>query len=347
MRIAVLGAGFAGLAVTWYLLYYTRGSISVDLYDPEPIAGGASGISSGLLHPYAGKQAKRSWAATRCMKETHRLITEASRAIGSPIVISKGILRPALTDQQIADFQLCAQQNADTEWWDHQKCVSKIENLRLPEHGGGLFIKEGLTLDVKKYLQGLWQACTLMGTQYFQQGMISSHDLAVYDRILIAIGPLAKNFPFLKDLPIEAVKGQILELKWPSGVKAPPFSLISQKYIVMKGDHHSCFVGSTYEHRFDSPTPDPQKAYQDLMPQIISFFPSLEGAEVLNCNAAFRASSYNHLPLVGKVSDKFYFLTGLGSKGLLYHAWIGKRVARALLTGREDHFPEEVHYTLS
>jgi len=344
MRIAILGGGFAGLAVTWYILHYTQGTYTVDLYDPAPIGGGASGLSSGLLHIYAGKQARQAWEGSNCLNEAHRLITVASQAIGQPIVLSKGILRPALSSQQIADFQHCAATYPDTEWWNKKTCEEKVQGLQLPTDGGGLFIKEGLTLDVKSYLQGLWQACAFHGTQYHQQAMVSQEELADYDRILVAMGPLTKNFPPLKDLPITPIKGQILELKWPTGAMPIPFSLNSQKYIVMRPDLKSCLVGSTFEHQFTTPQAEKEKALQEIMPNVLEFFPALQGAEVLSVRAAFRASTPNHLPMVGKLSDKYYFFTGLGSKGLLYHAWVGKYVARALITTHSKHFPERIHY---
>lgn len=347
MRIAILGGGFAGLAVTWYILHYSKGSFTIDLYDPAPIAGGASGLSSGLLHMYTGKHARLAWEGEQCLKETHRLITVASQALSKPIVLSKGILRPAVNSQQIADFQHCAQNYTQTEWWDKQRCEKKVAGLQLPPEGGGLYIKEGLTLDVRSYLQGLWQACAYHGTQYHQQAMISGSDLAEYDRILVAMGPLTKNFPPLKNLPIAPVKGQVAELKWPVHLKPLPFSLNSQKYIVMRPDHKSCLVGSTYEHQFSTDKAEQEKALKEIMPQVLEFFPALKNAEVLAVNAAFRASSPNHLPLVGKISDKYYFFTGLGSKGLLYHAWVGKHVARALLTTETKHFPEKIYHRLS
>jgi glycine/D-amino acid oxidase-like deaminating enzyme len=343
MRFAILGAGFAGLAVTWHLLNYTKGTVTIDLYDPEPIGGGASGLSSGLFHAYTGKQAKKAWEADRCIQETHRLITVASKAAGKPVILSKGILRPALTPQQVEDFQKCVDEHSETEWWDNKTCEKKVQGLHVFEQGGGLFIKDGLTLDVQAYLQGLWKACALLGTQHHQQAMIRLSDFETYDRILFAIGPMTKNFPPLKDLPISAVKGQILELKWPEGVKPPPFSLVSQKYLVMRKDLKSCLVGSTYEHTFSTPQADKAKAYEEIMPHIISFFPKLAKAEILHCRAAFRATTPNHLPIVGKVADKYFFFTGLGSKGLLYHAWIGKRVARALLSNQTKHFPAKLY----
>lgn len=346
MRFAILGAGFAGLGVAWHLINYTQGSATVDLFDPTPIGGGASGLSSGLLNPFAGKQARRAWEDFRCMHETHRLITEASRASGQPVILSKGILRPALSSQQIADFKEVAEKNEETEWWEKKKCEETVSGLQLPEEGGGLFIKNGLTLDVQTYLQGLWRSCALLGTQYHQQAKVRIQDLEEYDKVLIAIGPLVKNFPPLKELPINSVKGQILELKWPTPIPPLPFSLNSQKYIVMGPDQKTCLVGATYEREFTSPRPDQEKAVEEILPKIISYFPPLKNAEVVGCRAGFRASTPNHLPLVGKMSDKFFFYTGLGSKGLLYHGWVGKRVARTLLTGDIKHVPEKIYFSL-
>lgn len=347
MRIAILGAGFAGLAVTWYLLHYTRGTVTVDLFDPEPIGGGASGLSSGLLHPYGGKQAHRSWEADRGLKETHRLLTEASRAANRSFILSKGILRPAITEQQIQSFQDVAKQHDDVIFWDKTECEKKVAGLRLPADGGGLFIKDGLTIDVPGYLQGLWQACAVLGTQFRQQAMIRKSDLAHYDRVLVAMGPLSKSFPSLQSLPLTPLKGQVLTLKWPENLQPPPFSLISQKYLVMSPDHQTCTVGATYEREFSSPHPDPAKAAADILPNISAYFPALEHAKILRCRAGFRGSSPNHLPLVGKVSDQVYFFTALGSKGLLYHAFVGKYVARALITGDPSNFPSKLHHVIT
>jgi glycine/D-amino acid oxidase-like deaminating enzyme len=346
MRIAIIGGGFAGLAVAWFIVHYTTGSSTVDLYDPEPIAGGASGLSSGLLHIYTGKHARPAWEGKNCLNEAHRLITVASQAIAHPIVLSKGILRPAVSDRQITDFQACAQLHPDTEWWDKRTCETKMPGLRLPPHGGALFIKEGLTLDVNAYLNGLWQACAFHAATHHRKMSITTEDLAPYDRVLVAMGALTKNFAPLKNLPITPVKGQNIELKWPTNIPPLPFSLNSQKYIVMRPDQRSCLVGSTYEHQFTSPNAERELALNEIMPNIIDFFPALKDAEVLAVRAAFRASTPNHLPLVGKISEKFYFFTGLGSKGLLYHAWVGKHVARAMLSSEERHFPNQIYYKL-
>lgn len=342
MRIAILGAGFAGLATTWFLSHYTIGSATIDLFDPQPIGGGVSGLSSGLLHTFTGKQAKPAWHAHDCLAETHRLLTEASRTMNRSLVLAKGILRPALSEEQVKDFQLTASKYPETEWWDSSTCQKKVKGLKIPEGFGGLYIKEGLTLDVPAYLQGLWTACALHGAKFTQTAKINAPDLENYDRVLIAMGVASKNFGPLKELPIKPVKGQVLQLRWPNYLPPLPFSLNSKKYLIMGKDQKSCTVGATFEREFDTAAPTPEKAAQEIFPDILSYFPSLKDAEIVGCRAGFRATTPNHLPLVGQVSEKLFFYTGLGSKGLLYHALIGKLMARALLTGESQHLPADL-----
>jgi glycine/D-amino acid oxidase-like deaminating enzyme len=344
MRIAILGAGFAGLATCWYLLHYTKASAAIDIYDPYPIGQSASGLSSGLLHAYPGKQAKRAWEADRAIRETHRLLTEASRASGHSLLLSKGILRPAINEEIQLSFQATAGEYPDVEWWDRTKCEKSVPGLQLAENQGALFIKEGLAIDAIGYLRGLWQACALFGTQFYQRPIKYAEELERYDRILIAIGASTKYFLPLKNIPQEVVKGQILELAWPKEVPPLPFSLNADKYLVMNKEKQTCWAGATYEHEFTSAAPEQEKAIQSILPRISAFFPPLANAKVVNCVAGFRATTPNHLPLTGRVLDKYYFFTGLGSKGLLYHALVARSVARAMLTRDESNFIEKLHY---
>ncbi len=347
MRVAILGAGFAGLSVAYFLIHYKKGAVSIDLYDPEPIGGGVSGLSSGLLHTYPGREARSSWRAEYCLKDTHRLITVASQGVDQSVIISKGILRPALTELQQTAFKACSEKHSDTEWWDQKRCVDEVPGLYLPEQSGGLYIKDGLTIDVQTYLQGLWQSLAKFGVQHHQSAMIKKSDLERYDQVLVAMGPTSKNIPSLENLPLTPIKGQILELEWPEGAVPPKMSLISNKHLVMSRDQKRCIVGATFERDFDSTQADQEKAASEILPNITSFFPALEKAKILDCRAGFRAGTQSHLPLVGQASEKLYFFTGLGSKGLLYHAWVGKRMARAMISKSIAHLPSDIRYTLS
>ncbi len=199
MRIAILGAGFAGLATTWHLLNLSKASYKIDLYDPLPISGGVSGLSSGLLHPYGGKHAHRSWKADRGMDATHRLITEAAKGVHQSLVISKGILRPATTEEQVTDFQKVSMAHPDVEWWNEEQCASSVKGLKVKE--GGLYIKTGLTLDIPIYLEGLWQACAKLGAQFFQRSIHTDQELSGYDIAIFTMGYGLKKIPLFQSLP--------------------------------------------------------------------------------------------------------------------------------------------------
>lgn len=347
MRIAILGAGFAGLATTWYLLHHSQGSVTVDLYDPLPIGGGTSGLSSGLLHLYAGKHAIKIKEGEKKLQRANQLFSEASRAIGGSCVLSKGILRPAVTPSQIEDFKRAAEANDETEWWDKEKCEGQVPGLEIPSAGGGLFIKQGLTIDVETYLQGLWKACALLGTQFYQRAVINENELQHYDKVIFTTGSSIRDIKSLSALPVEGIKGQVLILQWPDYLPTLPFSLISEGYLTIGKDLKTCQAGATFERTFASPEPDLEIALPLIRKKIASFFPEINDFKVLECKAGVRAAGKNtHLPLMGRSNERVWFLTGLGSKGLLNHGYLGELLAQALLKNDTSLLPRELRYGL-
>ncbi len=348
MKIAVLGAGYAGLSLSWHLLHESQSSVIVDIFDPLPIGSGASGYSSGLLHAYAGQHAKRSWEASLGMHATHDLISAAATAIASPLVLSHGILRPAGTEEQQKDFLKAAESNPDLEWWSQAKCLEKIPELTFPsKEGGGIFIKTGLTLHTKLYLEGLWQAIAKAGGRHIKTAVTSLEQIKKYDRIVFCLGAETINAGKLLEinLPVKAIKGQLLKIKWPDGLPPLPFSLVGKGYIVMSHDSHFCYAGATFEKEFQTKEPDLKIARELIMSKILPFFPPLENAEIVDCYAGLRATTASHLPLVDTLGNNRWVFTALGSKGLLWHSFLGQRLARAILEDNPDALPPPVRFS--
>ena len=88
-KAAVIGAGFAGLAAAYFL----SDKFQVTLYDQKRIGAGASGISSGTIHPYPGEKGRLSWHAEEAMAMAKKRIQEAEDALGRPVANRDGILR--------------------------------------------------------------------------------------------------------------------------------------------------------------------------------------------------------------------------------------------------------------
>lgn len=329
MKIAVIGAGFCGLAITWHLLHSHFSQAKITLFDSKGIGKGTSGIAAGLLHPYAGAHAKLNWRGQEGVQATRELLTVASQALGHPVTAqNEGILRLALNEEQLFDFQRCAERfPQDVEWLDIALSQQKAPGCaQVP----GLWIKKGLTIYSSLYLQGLWKACAQLGAKFEQRRISSLEDLQDFELTILATGAETLQFPELNQLPLSLVKGQVLEFSWPRNRAPLSCALNSHVYLVMTESRTSCLVGATYEKGMDKALIDLESAQRELLPKAIALFPPLQGASIMNCYTGMRAVTPQHRPLIKQLSPTQWVLTGMGSKGLLYHALFAKELVQQM-----------------
>jgi len=337
MKIAVIGAGVAGLGTLWHLLQNPK--VTATLFDPRGKGGGASGVSTGLLHPFPGKQALRSWQSDEGMKATLQLIQASEKALGNPVSEQSGILRIALSDQQKRDFQKLAEKDPETIWKNHANEI--LEGApRVP----ALWIPQGTTVYSRLYLNGLWKACEKLGAKLELQAVRSLKELESFDAIVITAGFESIQFEECRHLPLKCTKGQTLICRWPNRL---PFSLLSQGHITPTSDPSLCQVGSTYEREYSSQEPEPEKA-MELFKKTALFYPPAKDFEVLEIRAGVRITrKEGYRPIAAKIAPKAWIFTGLGSRGLLYHAYIGKALAEAILSNRDQLEPNDLYKSLN
>lgn len=295
MRIAILGAGFAGLSVAWHLQKLIPCAIT--LFDKKGIGGGASGIATGLLHPYAGEQGRRSLHATEALAAAQLMIPE-------DVIVQRGIYRYVQNEEQKAMFLSHAEKYGDVR----------------QDGDNRFFITSGMTIDCPRYLGYLASSHTLI------IGEVPSLDaLKDFDAIVVAAGAGTKDL--LSGLPISTLKGQVLKCRG----KPPEASSICKGYIALTSEPDTCFVGSTYERGDMTESPNLQFAQQELFPKVGFFYPEVENLEVLEARAAFRVTRVGHyLPIAERIDDRTWVLTALGSRGLLYHACFGEKIAQEI-----------------
>ena len=53
-------------------------------------------------------------------------------------------------------------------------------------------------------------------------------------------------------------------------------------------------------------------------------------------------SSEGAIPLAGRLDGRVWIVLGLGARGLVYHAWLGKLLSQAILAGDDALLPEEL-----
>ncbi len=81
MKIAVIGAGFAGLAAC---VFARDGGHEVELYDAVGIGGGASGVACGLIHPFLSKGKGKAVRADEALDEALALIRRVDGDVFRP-----------------------------------------------------------------------------------------------------------------------------------------------------------------------------------------------------------------------------------------------------------------------
>lgn len=309
MRIAIVGAGFSGLAVAWNLLNFQH---QVVVFDPL-LLGGASAIATGLLHPYMGQEGRRSLFATEALKKTESLLQIAEKSLGTAVYM-KGVIRIAQNEVQKHAFK------------KHSEVFKDI----FPLGKDRFLVKSGRTVFCKNYLQGLRLAILDKGGQFVAEKIVELERLQLFDKIVVAAGSSIRDFPELQQLKVSFVKGQVLTCRVPNHM-AIERSLIGKGYIAVSNKSKCCHVGATYERGDVTESTNLLQSQKLLFGKISKFYPDVEHLEAIESSSAIRVMRQGHyLPIAEQISFRLWTLTAMGSRGLLYHAYFGEKLAQAI-----------------
>ncbi|GLT85392.1 hypothetical protein SLE2022_035830 [Rubroshorea leprosula] len=395
LRYAVLGAGFAGLSVTWHLLRNSprEMQLNIDIYDEVGIGGGASGVSGGLLHPYSPK-VKPLWKGAQCWKECLELLSIAEAAVGSNksdsetgefgqnfngfMVRRRGILRPA-TNMKTLDVLNDNARNClascRVEALDKDAAQKLVPKLQVP-FDLAFYMPEAVNVHPLHYLQALFLACQnlveQLSTSGFGKRKLCLHKKSVhelrelegeYDAVIICLGAKTNMLPeFTGRLPLRTCRGVIAHMQLPDDIGENHLDdspcILSDAWLSVQGNRN-LYMGSTWDWQSRNSSPnvsadEASKALQELLPKASTVYPEIIDWNFIAARAGLRAmpplTPHGSLPLLGCVNDflgekptcKYWLLGGLGSRGLLYHGWLGKLTAKAVLSCNEQIIPVEL-----
>jgi glycine/D-amino acid oxidase-like deaminating enzyme len=314
MKVAVVGAGFSGLAVCWHLLQ--RG-VAVDLYEAKEVGAGASGVASGLLHPYAGEQVRRSYLASQALEETKHLLKVAGSHSKEPVADFCGVIRIA-DEEQAKTLQKHIEDYGDVE----RLCQRQF------------LIKSGIVVHSKNYLSGLFAALEEKGLHWIVKKVSSLKELESYDAFVLTIGNGIFSFEGLGPLPLSRVKGQSLLCKWPFEEMPLKRPLVSKGHIVPSAQKDRVYLGSTYERgEFAADdTPFSEIALKLLWPRAKELMPAWQEPGIIECKAGIRVTRPGFaVPWIKKIGEKGFLLTAMSSRGLLYHSYFAKQLVEEML----------------
>lgn len=321
LRIAIIGAGFAGLSLAWHLL--KSGKVSCTLFDESGIGKGASGIASGLLHPFPAAASHYSFMGQEAMHESICLLQEAQKHTLEPIADATGILKLALTDEEKKHYAALSRCYLGLKWLS--SAHRETQGVALCP---ALLIEQGITVFSERYIQALWNACQSKGALLKIEKIQNPEQLSEYDIKVFCHGPSIQKWD--PHLNVQLIKGQILVCRAPYPLTKR--SLIAKGYIVTTSDPLIYILGSTYERYYKENGPDESVARKLILEQCSSYLTCIQDLQILECRAAVRVSyPKTHLPIIKKYKKDLYALTAFGSRGLLYHGLLGKQLAESIL----------------
>ena len=247
-RIDVVGAGFAGLAVTYFLLKQAAAAqlhVHVCLHDAEGVGGGASGVAAGLLNPFSPRSDTSLWRGEEGCAATERLLAVAQQALGRPVSCLSGSLHPLKSTGKPRSWR--QQLSAEQAWTQF--------GLRLPAPFSGVDLYAGgRVIDAPAYLAGLWVACQAAGqhdagnrVQLCTQLVPSLAHLAAQGAcdVIVCAGAATTLLPELEQLPLTTSGGHVAVLESPALARdSPAVMLPGAGYCAPTGDG-SVVVGAT------------------------------------------------------------------------------------------------------
>jgi glycine/D-amino acid oxidase-like deaminating enzyme len=204
----------------------------------------------------------------------------------------------------------------------HVQCHGDVE-----EREEGFWIDSGLTVNMPAYLSGLWSHIKCRGAQMEERSINSLDALNSYDQVVIATGARTLDFPECRHLPLQFLKGQTLIME---GNPSYPTSVLGPGYLALFPESPHFEIGATYERKFTSALPDREKAEELLKDPLAQFG---KEAKIVGCKAGIRVTVLgSRRPLIQRLDSRTHVFTGLGSRGLLYHAYFAKFLVQGMLS---------------
>lgn len=295
-KIAVIGAGFAGVSLSYIL---SQKGHRVTLFDPLGVGGLSSQLPVVLCHPYPSRMCIRSMYATQALQVAHRYIRISQKHINKPV--------------------------ADFTGLDRMNCTPRVMHEDIEKIEGGVRINSGYLLFVKQYLCGLYLASK--GVELKRCMIHNLCELGAFDKIVLCTGAsLSGLSSILEPFKLDRIKGQMILCS----VNKPIVKRACMNTLHEIPWGSNLILGSTYERNYSSIKANMKEALASLK-QRKSDYP-FDKIVPLKCFSSARLSrkSPQYLPVCEKISSKIFVFTALGSRGALYHALFAQKMAALL-----------------
>jgi glycine/D-amino acid oxidase-like deaminating enzyme len=333
MNVLIVGQGYAGSMLAWFLI---RNNVSVTVIDREdPFS--STRVSAGIMLPVTGRRLAKTHQADRILPFALDFYKEVEAATGTSFYTSKDVL------------QIFTSQSHRNEWYARSadpgmeayvgEMISKTDvDPSVVNEFGGILLKKSGFVRPSFFLDAMRNYISEKG-EYINHDLkpdeISYRDQSIlwhgknYDFEIFCEGYHSMHEQLFGYLPFNPAKGEILDFK-ASGLTDKNI-LVNSAYVVPLGDDHFR-TGSTYEwvELNEVPTEKGRKTLEENLRSIINCNYTITGHK-----AGVRPAVKDRRPLLGFHPERkrLGIFNGLGTKGTMQGPLYAMQMAEYICKG--------------
>jgi glycine oxidase len=355
MKVVIVGAGSAGLAIGWRL---AQTGCDVEIIERGLAARGSSWAAAGMLaataetghgddsHARLARHARRLW---------DDFALDLEEASGKSIFFREsGSLLIAMEERRARELSALAREleyRGENAAWLDPAALRTAEPLLNEKALGALYAPTDAQVDNRALGEALMTAFIQAGGRLRElcevrtierddahvRGVTTSDGRLEADAVIIAAGAWSSRFDGLADLiaPVRPAKGQMTALIPASGGTMPKHLLWGDAvYLVPRAD--SILAGATVENTgFE--TSVEREALNRIVADAVRLVPSLARWRVSESWAGLRPRTADLLPLLGETRvHGLYVASGQFRNGILFTPAIADALRRMVFGGSPD-----------
>jgi glycine/D-amino acid oxidase-like deaminating enzyme len=352
-RVAIIGGGFAGMAIANRLA--EKKVKKIDIYDPYgPGQADGSSVAGGLMYPLSTR-GRIVWKGEESFRSAKTLMeTVQARSQTTFINETFELIHPLLRE---ADVQIWKTSAIMFPGWLEEVDKTKYQNYVSQDILQLYRIKDSMIINSKLYLRSLWKVVQeSLEASWIEKKIDDLHELTeIYDIVVIAAGA---GTPFLwpsdakHELNIRHVCGSNLVFE---NANRLTVSCVGNQYIVpqIQNGQPVLIGGATHDHRkltsemywngeYSPTIEDCSKAF---LPKLLAMNSELSKLKIIEIQSGTRLATLRtdlgRAPIVGRhpLLSNCWVLSGFSSRGLLYHSLMSEYLLSALEKDDDSDLP--------
>ena len=323
----IAGGGLAGLLLARELRIRGQQVMVVD----SAARPGAWRASVGLLNPVRGPRYTLAWRAREAFAVARGVYGSLPPPAGHRWVMRELAIRRVFRDEAECELARARRHAIETAGF-------RIDEIESPRRG--IVVSGGAVVDVIAAVESLRAGLVAAGA--WAGGTVDAEETAVQgDRVywrggdiearvlVVAGGANDIGHPWLRSLPLRAVKGESIVIRAPE--LRSDHALAGIQHLAPRPDGTWICGGTKLPDAGDTiPTPEARAELETFLAG------TLEGPwEVISQAAGVRAASPDRRPIAGALRDRprIFLLNGLGSQGVAHGPWVARLLAAHIVSG--------------